>query len=66
MVVRPDLVEGLKSLFVDRSYVPKFNPRIIEEVNLQEIQRCFEPCSRKLFDNWVLSNYIIYESNSYF
>ncbi|CAK65872.1 unnamed protein product (macronuclear) [Paramecium tetraurelia] len=50
VVVRPDLVEGLKSLFVDRSYVPKFNPRTIEEVNVEEVEKCFEPCSRKLFD----------------
>ncbi|CAD8063866.1 unnamed protein product [Paramecium sonneborni] len=51
VVVRNDLVEGLKSLFVDRTYIPKFNPRTIEEVNLEEIQKCFEPCFRKLFDD---------------
>ncbi|CAD8165846.1 unnamed protein product [Paramecium pentaurelia] len=51
VVVRPDLIQGLKSLYVDNSYAPKFNPKTIEEVNQEEIQRCFEPCSRKLFDD---------------
>lgn len=51
IIARPDLIEGLKSLFVDPSYEPKFNPKTIEEVDLEELQRCFEPCSRKLFDD---------------
>ncbi|CAD8150913.1 unnamed protein product [Paramecium octaurelia] len=51
VAVRPDLLEGLKSLLVDTSYEPKFNPKTIEQVDLEELQRCFEPCSRKLFDD---------------
>ncbi|CAK73370.1 unnamed protein product (macronuclear) [Paramecium tetraurelia] len=51
VAARPDFVEGLRSLLVDTSYEPKFNPKTIEQVDLEEIQRCFEPCSRKLFDD---------------
>jgi 3-hydroxyisobutyryl-CoA hydrolase len=44
------MVEGLKALFVDRTYKPKFNPATIEEVDLDELEKCFEPCPRRIFD----------------
>ena len=49
MVYRNDFNNGVNSILVSKNHNPKWKPPSIKEINYEEVNKLFEPCTKKLY-----------------